>query len=281
MQSRTYPTLSLARSSSLSFSPGSGLPIKASSQKSPVASSGPVFVPPPSLQKQRRRSLHFVTPKTVKESSVPAMPVAIPALKIIKRPRVNGNERRDSAISSTRTTSNTEEKSTGVDPKEVVLPAAASLKARKPVKVQETPRRAAPERALQAPSRQPAKSRMIAPRSSLTSAQINGLGPRRVPVSEGPQIKSATTGAPRSATMPLSATGGPRRVPALSSSTALPPQTRLSLTATNVLKAPTHVGTSSTTSSLPKPTPRPSLTSRLPAPRGLKAGGLATVRRAT
>ncbi|KXN86776.1 hypothetical protein AN958_09657 [Leucoagaricus sp. SymC.cos] len=278
-------TSPLTRSSSLSspFSPAGGgpsaLPVRSSVQRSPTSTSGSVFVPPPNLGK-KRASLQLVTPKTVGESALPSMPPAIPALKIVKRSRP-GHDRNDSSLGNTAFNTIAEQK-TCIDAgttRDLGSSTIGPLKTRKSVKV---PEMGAPsEPASQVISRQPARPRTIAPRASLSSTQASGLGPRRVPVSEGPQLKAAAPLA-RSTTMPASTTGGPRRVPAPSSSVL--PTPRPSISTTGGLKAPAQAGTTSSTttatSSLPKPSSRLSI-SRLPAPKSLKTGGLPTLRRAT
>ncbi|KAF5352781.1 hypothetical protein D9756_006040 [Leucocoprinus leucothites] len=275
-------TSQLTRSTSLSSSPGSGLPVRTSPQRSPVASSGSVFAPPPPLQ-ARRKSIHLVTPKSVRESAVPEMPVAAPVLKIVKRSRPNGHGRTESTSAMTGNIAKTERKSSlelGTGLKELGMSTVGLLKTRKPIQVQETPQKAVVEPALSTASQQRARPRSMGPpRSSFSLAQSSVLGPRRVPAGDGSQPKSTVS----KITMPSPASGGPRRVLVPSSSSLTRSQPRTSVGITSTPKVPSQASTtaSTTSSALPTPSSRPSLTSRLPAPRSLKAGGLSTLRRAT
>lgn len=266
----------LARSPSSSFSLSGGSKLKAPNLRSPISSAGSVFSLPTSAEK-RRNTLHLTTPKTFKEQT---MPQAIPALKIVKRPRPNGHERNDSTSSMPGPSNGAKLKRMSVPtiPSATLdLPTIVPLRMRKAAVESESPQTVELEAQ---PTQQVVKTRsLLPPRPPVPPTQMSGPGPRRVPISEGPQLKSA----PRATTMPVPSVGGPRRV--IAPSTSVLPSTQSRLLAPSGLKPPTQLGTvaaPTTTSSLPKPVSRIStLTSRLPAPRTLKSGGLPTLRRAT
>lgn len=267
----SYSYQAMSPSHPFSFSNGSKL-------RNPVEYSP--MIPIRSAEK-RRNTLQLMTPKTFEKPTVPVMPPAVPALKILKRARTIGHERSDSTTSvpghsNSKTATGLNRLSITTSSKLQNLPSTAPLRQRKTTTEQDSLQEK--EVHVQPAGQVTMVKCFVPPRPPIPSQPISGPGPRRVPISEGPQLKSTIS---RAATMSTAPTGGPKRAV---SSTATVPHTRsASISTSSGMKQPIRLGTtnmSSATSSLPKPTPRAS-TSRLPAPKSLKLGGLPTLRRAT
>jgi hypothetical protein len=238
------------------------------------------MIPTRSAQK-RGNTLQLTTPKTFEKPTVPIMPPAVPALKFLKRARTADHNRSDSTTSvsghpNPKTATGLKRLSITTSSKLQNLPNITPLRTRKATTEQDNLQ----EKEVNVqPAGQAIKTKFfVPPRPSITSQLASGPGPRRVPISEGPQLKTIV---PKSTTAPSAPSGGPKRV--VPSTTAAPHTRSASISTSSGMKPPTRLGTtnvSSATSSLPKPTPRAS-TSRLPAPKSLKSIGLPSLRRAT
>ncbi|EKM84187.1 hypothetical protein AGABI1DRAFT_88937 [Agaricus bisporus var. burnettii JB137-S8] len=260
----------LSKSPSHPFSPSNGSKPNNPAEDSPIV--------PIRSTERRRYTLQLTTPKTFEKPTTPIMPLAIPALKIIKRARTIGHQRSDSTTSipensNPKTATGLKRLSMTTSSKLRNLPSPAPLRTRKAAREDNLQEK---EVRIQPVGQGTNIKCFVPPRPPIPSQPTSGSGPRRVPISEGPQSKSTSS---RAATMPSAPIGGPKRT--VPSAMAAFHDRSASISRSSGMKPPTRLGTanvSSATSSLPKPTPRAS-TSRLPAPKSLKTGGLPTLRR--